>query len=84
MAAMLLVTMVTLVQYSLALTQPELSHFMARPHTEKNSDQQGTVTVTTQDGMHRLVANGIPDHSTGTFPGRGNPNQIQSQSFDVE
>jgi hypothetical protein len=35
------------------------------------------------EGDHRLIrANGIPDHPTGPFPGRGNPNTISAQRHD--
>ena len=37
------------------------------------------VKITTE-GMYRYISgNGIPDHKTGNFPNRGNPNAIQSQ-----
>ncbi|MEM6334000.1 MAG: YHYH protein [Planctomycetota bacterium] len=28
-----------------------------------------------------VIANGLPDHATGRFPNRGNPNRIQPQSY---
>lgn len=34
------------------------------------------------EGAYRYVfANGIPDHSTGAFPNRGNPNSISEQDY---
>jgi hypothetical protein len=34
-------------------------------------------------GAKRVIrANGIPDHATGKFPGRGNPNQIAAQRYE--
>lgn len=30
-----------------------------------------------------FVTNGIPDHDTGTFPNRGNPNRIAKQDINV-
>lgn len=34
------------------------------------------------EGNRRVItANGIPDHATGTFPNRNNPNTITSQSY---
>jgi len=39
------------------------------------------VTVTV-DGEKRVIrSNGLPDHLTGRFPNRGNPNQIAAQSY---
>ncbi len=40
---------------------------------------QVTITV---EGEYRFIrANGLPDHETGQFPGRGNPNRIAPQSY---
>lgn len=34
-----------------------------------------------EDGTHRYIeSNGIPDHSTGSFPNSGNPNSISEQN----
>ena len=35
------------------------------------------------DGKRCFKANGIPDHATGNFPNRGNPNAIQEQRIKV-
>jgi hypothetical protein len=34
-----------------------------------------------QDGFRVFEADGLPDHSTGSFPNRGNPNRIQNQNY---
>lgn len=35
-----------------------------------------------EQGIYRIVrSNGIPDHSTGTFPNAGNPNTMSEQSY---
>lgn len=40
-----------------------------------------SVQITT-DGEYRYVtSNGLPDHPTGQFPGRGNPNAISAQDY---
>ncbi|MEM7443988.1 MAG: YHYH protein [Pseudomonadota bacterium] len=40
---------------------------------------ESEVTITT-DGSYRYIeSNGIPDHTTGQFPNRGNPHQISEQ-----
>ena len=42
--------------------------------------EQARVDVKT-DGRYRYIeSNGIPDHKTGSFPNRGNPNRIAEQS----
>lgn len=37
------------------------------------------VTITESDGFRHITANGIPDHETGDFPNRDNPNRIREQ-----
>lgn len=38
--------------------------------------------VITVEGEYRFIrGNGVPNHDTGQFPGRGNPNRITAQSF---
>ena len=37
------------------------------------------VKVTVEDGSRVIRSNGIPDHPTGNFPNRGNPNSISEQ-----
>jgi hypothetical protein len=39
------------------------------------------VTTSEKDGYRLVESNGIPDHPTGRFPNRGNPNTIQAQSY---
>ena len=49
--------------------------------TAKLGENQVTITVS---GGERLVrANGLPNHVTGQFPGRGNPNKISAQSYNL-
>ncbi|MSU25192.1 MAG: YHYH protein [Opitutus sp.] len=40
------------------------------------------VTVTVEGTKRVIRANGIPDHATGRFPGRGNPNKIAAQRYE--
>ena len=37
------------------------------------------VKITVEDGIRVIRSNGIPDHPTGTFPNRGNPNPVSEQ-----
>jgi hypothetical protein len=40
-----------------------------------------TIVKITEDGTYRYISsNGIPNHKTGQFPNRGNPNSISAQS----
>ena len=46
------------------------------------SSLKNSVTIT-QDGQYRYIkSNGIPDHATGQFPNRNNPNAISAQSHN--
>ena len=48
---------------------------------ELNDAQYGTKTKVTIDGSNRkMVTNALPNHATGTFPNKGNPNRIAAQS----
>lgn len=44
---------------------------MAHDHSE--------VEIIEQNGQRCILSNGLPDHSTGTFPNRGNPHSIKEQ-----
>ncbi|MFE4106218.1 YHYH protein [Almyronema epifaneia] len=50
---------------------------IAQDHPLWNSE----VSIYTQGGWRYIVANGIPDHPTGTFPNAGNPNRIRPQTY---
>ena len=41
------------------------------------------VSVTVRGGVRRIIANGLPNHETGQFPNRNNPNSISAQSYDI-
>ena len=41
------------------------------------------VDISTATGKRCFVANGIPDHPTGKFPNRGNPNAIREQDLNI-
>ena len=41
------------------------------------------VDISTVNGKRCFAANGIPDHPTGKFPNRGNPNTIQEQDLNI-
>jgi hypothetical protein len=39
------------------------------------------VSIDTENGYRVIRSNGIPDHVTGQFPNRGNPNTISEQAY---
>lgn len=39
------------------------------------------VTIQIEEGMRVIWANGVPDHDTGSFPNRRNPNAIRAQTY---
>jgi hypothetical protein len=39
------------------------------------------VSITVEGDYRFIRANGLPDHPTGQFPGRGNPNRISAQTY---
>lgn len=49
-----------------------------KPFTLKNA-----FTVQEKDGYRIFTSNGIPDHQPGQFPGRGNPNTISEQKYNL-
>lgn len=42
---------------------------------------QNEVSIKVEGDQRIITANGIPDHPTGQFPGRGNPNRIGPQQY---
>ncbi len=46
--------------------------------------EQTRVEVYERDGYFHIDSNAIPDHATGQFPNRGNPNSIQPQDFEFK
>lgn len=42
---------------------------------------ESRVSITTKGEQRVIVANGLPDHRTGRFPNRDNPNEIRAQTY---
>lgn len=40
-----------------------------------------TVNIQVRDGYRYITSDGMPNHPTGQFPNRGNPNSIQPQNY---
>ena len=47
----------------------------------KGSPPEPQTKVTVEGDYRFIYANGLPDHETGQFPGRGNPNRITAQRY---
>jgi hypothetical protein len=70
---------------SAVLAHPDHSATQAQiieivPATE-SSPGASVVSFTIADGKRVVVANGLPDHKTGRFPNRDNPNAITAQNY---
>src|SRR6478609_5411198 len=50
------------------------------PATTANSTGN-KATISLENGYRVFRANGLPDHTPGQFPNRGNPNSISAQSY---
>jgi hypothetical protein len=51
-------------------------HSHEEPTTSKNR-----VEIKVEGDYRTITANGLPNHTTGNFPNRGNPNRISEQSY---
>ena len=60
-----------------ALAQPRDS----QPSSATTRLGENRVTITITGGERVISANGLPNHATGQFPGRGNPNTISAQNY---
>lgn len=48
------------------------------------SPESNKVEITEKDGFRHIKSNGIPNHETGQFPNRGNPNRISTQNYNFK
>ncbi|XP_071509558.1 uncharacterized protein [Diadema antillarum] len=64
------------------LTEEQAALFVTSGEPEENTQLVGWVRVSSSGDDWLIESNNIPDHATGDFPGRGNPNAIQEQDFD--
>lgn len=51
-------------------------------HNAAANPNQNRVTITERGDYRYIESNGMPDHATGRFPGRGNPHSISAQDYD--
>ena len=47
----------------------------------RTAPAENEVEITVRGDMRFITSNGIPEHPTGRFPNRGNPNAIRPQSY---
>ncbi len=91
----LLLLFVSIAVFSIAKAQRRVGPPPRRAHTVTQSSGELKLVPATQapsipsdisiqiEGDDRVIrANGIPDHSTGVFPNRGNPHEIETQSYE--
>jgi hypothetical protein len=51
------------------------------PSAGDRTTLRNEVSIEIRDGYRYITANGIPNHPTGRFPNRGNPNAIRPQHY---
>lgn len=51
------------------------------PATRSETEPKSSVSGSIRDGFRYIQANGIPDHETGRFPNKGNPNVVSAQDY---
>lgn len=59
-------------------------HGTDNSHTTKNSSSGNSVNIYEEGNKRIIESNGLPNHETGQFPRRGNPNTISAQSYHFE
>lgn len=64
--------------FSLALGLAAIATALAQTQASRYASE---VKIEVRDGYRYITANGIPDHVTGAFPNRGNPNAISPQRY---
>jgi hypothetical protein len=66
----------------IVLSAGTISTQYARAHEKGGEPSEVSIT---ERGERRIIeANGLPDHETGRFPNRGNPNSIEEQQYLFE
>jgi hypothetical protein len=51
------------------------------PARSAKTSAKSAVRIEIRDGYRMVTANGLPDHETGQFPNRGNPNVVSEQAY---
>ena len=58
-----------------------LAAFGQAPQSRQSKPTTPKVTIEVKGNYRYITSNGLPDHATGRFPTRGNPNAISPQSY---
>ena len=56
---------------------------VSAPVSNRAAADASRVTISIVDGKRVIRANGLPNHLTGRFPNRGNPNRISTQAYSL-
>jgi hypothetical protein len=72
---------ITLINVAILLLIIGFAIYKNRSATVRAENQKPKVKIYEKDGFRYIESNGIPDHETGAFPNRGNPNRISSQKY---
>jgi hypothetical protein len=65
------------------LTAAARGHNADEPQHD-GADSANRVVIKTSGDKRIVEANGLPDHKSGQFPNRGNPNSISAQHYRFE
>ena len=68
---------------SCAVLIAALAIFASREKPMQSSSKSTDVKIASDEAYRYIDANGIPDHETGHFPNRGNPNAISPQRYHL-
>jgi hypothetical protein len=80
-------------QVAVVIEQPESQPASTRPGNARNGRPapmqaielpEPVATITIEGAFRVIRANGLPNHETGTFPNRDNPNAIRPQQFEYK
>jgi len=63
-----------------ALVAASAGAFAANAHAHSGASH---VEIVVEGDKRCIIANGLPDHATGGFPNRGNPNRISEQNYHL-
>ncbi len=70
------------VLYLVFATVLVLGGFVVFSKITNANPESNKVEITEKDGYRFIKSNGIPNHETGQFPNRGNPNRISAQNYN--
>src|SRR6476619_6720086 len=63
---------------------PAFGHDASESSDLSSDAGRSHVTIKTEGDKRVIESNGLPDHKTGQFPNRGNPNSISAQHYKFE